>query len=221
MTKENTNPRSIILMGGGGHTGVVADILIQQGRNIIAIFCPESPKYRNELINLPHYTNDASLIDFDNKEFVLINAIGHIPFSKLREGIANSRHTQHFLFDKVISDQAYVSSNVILGEGVHIMPGAIIQAGAVIGDHSIINSNSVIEHDCVIGKFNHIAPGATLCGNVTTEDDVFIGSGSTIIQDICIGKNSVIASSVNISKDIPSGVVVKNKNIVTVEQRII
>ena len=37
--------------------------------------------------------------------------------------------------------------------------GAIVNAGAVVGDHCIINTRSLIEHDAQIGDYCHISTG--------------------------------------------------------------
>lgn len=196
-------------MGAGGHASVLADIVRLQKREIKAIFSSEKIGISHNLGDLPIYSNDKSLEEFDPKDFVLVNAIGKTPFSKLREKLSKSTYTRNFSFERIISKNAYVSSNAFLGEGVQVMPGAIIHSGAVIGDHSIINSNAVIEHDCVVGKFNHIAPSATLCGNVETNYDVYIGAGSTVKQGVYIGKNSIAGACTFIDKNVSDGVVIK------------
>jgi sugar O-acyltransferase (sialic acid O-acetyltransferase NeuD family) len=196
-------------MGAGGHASVLADIVLMQKREIVAIFSPEKVVSNHILLGFPTYAHDKHLEEFDNNEFSLVNAVGKLPFSRQRENLANSVYTRNFCFEKIISESAYVSSNASLGEGVQVMPGAIIQSGAVIGDHSIINSNAVIEHDCLVGEFNHIAPSATVCGDVETGYDVYVGAGSTIKQGVHIGKNSIVGACTFINKDVSDGIVIK------------
>ena len=219
MSNKHLSQRPIIFMGGGGHASVLADVLLRQGRNIIAIFSPEKIEFRNALVDIATYHDDERLGEFDHTAVVLVNAIGKLPYSRLREKLAFSRFTQNFLFESVISESAYVSPNAAVGEGVQIMPGAIVQSGAVVGDHSIINSNAVVEHDCVIGKFNHIAPSATLCGHVETGYDVHIGAGATVMQGVSIGQNSVIGASTYTDKNVPDGMVVKANHVNEIQGR--
>ena len=205
-------------MGCGGHASVLVDILMQQKRDIVAVFSPTKPEKDNKLLNFPYYKNDSDLEDFNYENHVLVNGIGMLPFSKIRENLINSDFTKNFYFEEVISNNSYISPFAQIGEGVQIMPGAIIHPGATIGDHSIINTNAVIEHDCVIGKLNHIAPGAILCGQVKTSSNVFIGAGATLRHDINIGENSVIGAGSVILKNVPNGVLVKpSKPIITEE----
>jgi len=44
--------------------------------------------------------------------------------------------------------------------------GAIINAGAEIGNHSIINSNALVEHDAYVGDSCHLSTGVILNGKV-------------------------------------------------------
>lgn len=206
-------------MGAGGHASVLVDILLSQNRNFEAVFSPNIPNFSGMLSNIPHYLNDKDLINFNPSESLLVNAIGQLPYSNQRNKLVNAIFTKDFKFEQIIADSAYVSKFASLGEGVQVMPGAIVHAGAVVDAHSIINSNAVIEHDCIIGKFNHIAPSATVCGQVKTGKNVFIGAGSTIKQDLNIGKNSVVGACTFIDKDIPEGVVIKKDNVHKWEDR--
>ena len=219
MSDIKVDLRPIIFMGAGGHASVLAEIILLQKRDIVAIFSPEKIRFCAALVDLPAYSDDKNLKEFDPNDFVLVNAIGQLPYSKLRENLSKSAYTRNFRFERIISESAYVSSYASLGEGVQVMPGAIIQSGAVIGDHSIINSNAVIEHDSVIGEFNHIAPSATICGNVETGYDVYVGAGSTIKQGVHIGRNSIVGACTFIDKDISDGIVIKANNNQRYEER--
>ena len=63
------------------------------------------------------------------------------------------------------------------------MPGAVINAGAEIGDNCIINTNCSIDHDCIIESHCHIA-GCALSGNVEVGEGTHIGTGSCVIDRI-------------------------------------
>jgi UDP-3-O-[3-hydroxymyristoyl] glucosamine N-acyltransferase len=64
-----------------------------------------------------------------------------------------------------------IGKNVVIGIGVAIMAGAIINPYSQIGDFAIINTKTSVDHDCIIGKFSSLAPNVTLGGNVKIGDD--------------------------------------------------
>jgi len=75
---------------------------------------------------------------------------------------------------QAIHPQSLVASSVIMGHGVTIMAGAVVNAAATLGDNVIINTGSIVEHDCSLRNHVHIATGAVLAGGVT------VGSGALL-----------------------------------------
>ncbi|ELX8380581.1 acetyltransferase [Providencia manganoxydans] len=196
--------KPLVLIGGGGHASVLADILIQQNRQIIAIVCPEDISSRKIFKGISQLTFDDEIQKFSPDKIMLINGLGILPYSNIREKVNSHFIQMGYQFDKVIANSAIVSDYAELGPGTQVLPRAIIQTGVTVGENSIINTGSIIEHDCKIGNNNHIAPGATLCGGVTTSDTVYIGANATIIQGITITKNSIVGAGAVITKDILS-----------------
>ena len=203
MNREGNLP--VILIGGGGHASVLADILLRQRRSIAAIISPEELNARKVFIGIKHYYADADIMHFEREKYELVNGIGQLPGMLLRKRIQEKFLSLGYQFTHVISKAAYVSEYADIAMGVQIFPGAIIQPGVSLAENSVINSGAIIEHDCTIGVNNFIAPRAVLCGQVKTGSNVFIGAGATIIQNIVIGNNAVIAAGAIVTKNIEEG----------------
>lgn len=195
----------IVLIGGGGHAAVLADILFSQQRKILAVVSVSENIARNVLGEIERLVNDDQVRKFDPNKVRLVNGIGSVPGNNLRQEIYQKFTGMGYKFENVISERAFVSSYVKLAEGVQIMQGAIIQVGAAIGANSIVNTSATIDHDCIIGNHNHIAPSATLSGGVVTHESVHIGTGANIIQLITIGKCAVVGAGATVTKDVSSG----------------
>ena len=201
----------LLLIGGGGHASVLAEILLGQGREILAVVSPDDLSSRAVFSGLRHLTQDEEVGRFSPDSVFLVNGIGMLPHSTLRQ-----RMTQKFLelgyqFETVVASDAHVSRFATIRCGVQILSGARVQTGARIEDHTIVNSCAVIEHDCQIGFNNHIAPNATLCGHVVSENQVFIGAGATILPGINLGQNSIVGAGVTILRNVPAEAVVVGK----------
>lgn len=126
-------------------------------------------------------------------------------------GVGDNMNRKNIAINKLINKKyvniikgLYVCSDIKLGIGVLIAPGAVIQNGVTIGDHSIINTSSSIDHDCTIGDFCHIAPNTTLCGAVKIGSLTIIGAGSVVLPGIEIGENCIIGAGSVVNKNIPS-----------------
>ena len=74
----------LIIIGGGGHASVLADILLLQGRKILAVIAPNSIENHPQLNNFKHLKKDKDILQFDKNKCRLINGIGMMPGSQLK-----------------------------------------------------------------------------------------------------------------------------------------
>ena len=191
---NNSTLKPVVILGGGGHASVLVDILRAQGRKIKAIVCPDSIAQRGIFAGILHLKQDDDVLMFSTSDVLLVNGIGMLPKSSLKRKVNEYFLNLGYQFETVVSDDAFVSPFAKLSPGSQVFSGAIIQAGATVGEHCIINSGSIVEHDCSIGVYNHIAPGATLCGQVVTEDDVYVGANATVIQNVKLAQGSIVGA---------------------------
>ncbi|EOW9249442.1 acetyltransferase [Vibrio paracholerae] len=195
--------KPLVLIGGGGHASVLADILLGQGRDILAVICPDDISSRLVFTGILHLTQDEDIERFSPDSVLLVNGIGMMPRSMHRKQINDYFLELGYHFETVIASDASISSFADIQAGAQILPGARIQTGAVIGKHTIINTDVLIEHDCQIGDYNHIAPSATLCGEVKTADDVYIGANATLIQGLVLSERSIVGAGSVLTQSLP------------------
>jgi sugar O-acyltransferase (sialic acid O-acetyltransferase NeuD family) len=191
--------KSVIIIGGGGHAKVLADILQLMGNQIIGAVDPQS---MNIIPGVRIIGDDEVVTAYDPSNILLVNGVGSTQSTAKREGIYSRYKSLGYRFTNVIHPTAVVACGVILGEGVQIMAGAIIQPGCEIGNNTIINTKASVDHDCIIGSHVHIAPGATLSGGIIVEDGVHIGTGAVIIERRKIGASSMIAAGAVVVNDV-------------------
>jgi UDP-perosamine 4-acetyltransferase len=206
MTVLMTKP--IIILGGGGHAKVLIDILRRLNYPILGIVDPNQ-SIGSLLHGLKVLGADNAVLTYPAAELDLINGVGSLPNDKgLRVSLFNAFKTQGYRFVTVVDPTAFMAADVELSEGVQVMAGAIIQAGAKIAANTIVNSGAIVEHDCRIGQHVHIAPGAVLSGTVEVGNTVHIGTGAKIIQGINIGSNSIIGAGSVVTHDIADNQIV-------------
>lgn len=202
MSNRN-NLKPLVVIGGGGHASVLIDILRSQKREILALVSPDDIDNRSIFYGIKHLKNDDDILAYSPNEVLLVNGIGMMPRSKVKCVINEHFLSLGYSFETVIANSAIVSIYAILGKGVQILPGSIVQAGVNIGDHTIINSGAIIEHDTNIGSYNHIAPRSTLCGQILTKENVFIGAGAIVIQNIIIAEHAIVAAGAVVTSNMP------------------
>lgn len=179
-----------MIIGAGPHAKVIVDILIQNHEyELIGLV---DAKEKKGFLGLEVIGGDECLTDLYatgvSKAFI---AIGN---NKIREALFIKVRKIGFEIVNAISKEAVLSNEVSVGNGVAVMPGAIINVDTVIGDGCIINTNASVDHDGRIEDFVHIAPGCAVAGSVSIGKGTFCGCGCRIIDGISIGHHVTIGA---------------------------
>ncbi|MEH6892580.1 acetyltransferase [Bacillus sp. JJ864] len=191
----------IVIIGQGGHSKVVQDIILSnKGYEIIGYL---DDRYEDITIvdNIyfgPILTAHEMIKSFNQIKFVI--AIGD---NKIREEIVGKLGLSDDCYATLIHKTAVVSPSAQIGLGTVVMPNVVINADTRIGNHAIINTSSIVEHDNRIGDFVHISPHVTLTGSIVIEEGVRVGAAATLIPSVNIGKWSVIGAGAVVIHDIP------------------
>lgn len=102
-----------------------------------------------------------------------------------------------------VADNSIISTKSIIGNGVIINQGAIIDNFVELENGVFINIGVSVSHHTTLKECVFVGPNATIAGNVLIGPSVFIGAGSTIINDVEIGEGSVVAAGAVVTKDVP------------------
>jgi len=196
------NKQNVLIVGSSGHSKVIIDIFEKEGKyKIIGLL----DAYRNvgektlgykvvgKENNLPDLLNEHP----NTKIFIAIgdNWIRQKVKEKILAIIPNID------FATTIHPSAQIGKNVIIGKGVAIMAGAIINSDTQIGDFTIINTKASIDHDCKMFNFSSLAPNSTTGGNVLIGEYSAISISATIKHGISIGKHTVIGAGALLMND--------------------
>lgn len=206
LMKLSTSDRPVLVLGAGGHARVVAATLLEAGRTLLGHLDADEALWGAMSLGGPVLGGDDRLSDFSPREIVLANGIGSVRQPILRRKVFERARQMGFVFEAVIHPRACVSPHAVLADGVQVMAGAVVQAGARIGVNSIINSGAVVDHDCLLGDHVHVAPGATLSGGGIIGNNCHIGTGAVLIHGVTLGADSVVGAGAVVIKSHPAGV---------------
>lgn len=194
--------RPVLLIGGGGHAKVVVDVLRLIKKRILGIVDPLQP-IGDLLGHYKWFNDDDRVYEFDPATTVLVNAVGSTKQTTRRFEVFNKFKTAGYHFVPIMHPSSVISSaGTIWGDGLQAMAGAIINAGATLGENVLVNTHAVVEHDVTVGSHTHIATGAVVCGGCLVGDNVHVGANATINQGVTIGSGSVIASGAVVINDV-------------------
>lgn len=189
----------LILIGNGGHSKVIQDIVnICSEYTLYAIL---DEKYKDEYVhrNIVH-SNFSFLDKIEADEYLYCIAIGN---SRTRKQIFTKLTIPIENYVTLIHPSAVISESVNVDYGTVIMPNVVINANTSIGNHCIINTGSIVEHDNVILDYVHVSPNATLTGDVTVGKGTQIGASATIIPGKKIGDWCTVGAGSVVLDDIP------------------
>ena len=187
------------VIGFGGHSKVVEDVLINNGYKEINYYDDKFSqiKYKNKNF----YQNTIlKFIQSANKEIDVFIAIGD---NKIRKKIFTKLVKYYdYNFPTLIDKNSIVSKFAQIDKGSVVMPGVVINHSAKIGSQSIINTKASLDHENEIGNFVHIGPGSCLAGKVIVKDSCFLGTGTIVINNIKIEKNTHTFAGTIVTKDL-------------------
>lgn len=193
---------NIVLIGRGGHSKVVEDIIrSKEEYNIVAYLDDRFSNF--DSIN-GKYVGPLSAINKVSSFFYDISFVITIGNNLIRKRVSQLLGLSNQDYATLIHSTAVVSPSAKIGHGTVVMASAVINADAQIGDHVIINTGAVVEHDNVVGDYAHLSPGAVLTGNVSIGEGSHVGAGGVIIPNVKMREWSILGAGSTAIKDIPA-----------------
>lgn len=184
------------MVGAGGHASVLWESLYRSGMAKVVGLVARNVESELLLKAKLEIVSDEAIMDhFPAYDYDLVNGIGFLPGSNLRENLFNKFKRLGYSFASVYHPTATISPFVRFMEGVQVQAGAVVGPNSYVGPNAIINSRASVDHDVEIGAHVHIAPGAILCGDVSIGEGAFIGAGAVIVNGVKLPPQSVVKAN--------------------------
>lgn len=201
----------MVVVGGGGHGKVLISILKKAGYRVLGYVDKQDC---GPVLGAGWLGDDSVLPDLRQRypQCAAALGIGKIEArSELRTRLLEHLETLGFALPPIVSPQAVVNEEVVLGAGTVVFDGAVVNSGTVVGRGGILNTHCTVEHDCRVGDNVHIAPGVTLSGSVYLGDNAMVGTGATIIQGVRVAAGCMVGAGATVVRDLTEpGVYVGN-----------
>jgi sugar O-acyltransferase (sialic acid O-acetyltransferase NeuD family) len=120
----------------------------------------------------------------------------------------------------LVHPTALVASRCLLGQGIIIYPGVIMDTDITIGEHVILNKHCTIGHDTVIESFATLSPGVNIGGMVKIGVGCELGINSATIYGITIGDWSIIGAGGVVIRHLPDNITGVGVPARVIEQRL-
>ena len=203
------NLKSILIIGGGGHSKVVIETALAscqfQKISILDDKHNNNSPIQNKVLDhlVVGQCNEIFSEEFKRMYDHAFVALGD---SEKRLHWLNTLKLNNYKIPTLIHPKAYISPSSKIGEGVLIAANAAIQSSVNLKDGVIVNTGATIDHDCNIDEGVHICPGVHLAGNVIIGSKSWIGLGSCVIENTVIGENVLVGAGSLVLEDLPNNV---------------
>lgn len=158
--------KHLVILGQGGYARTLQDLAEQLGYDIIAMLDDK---------DLAHPL--ASFTCYISLDTYFIPAFGNNEF---RLSWVKKLQASGAKLATLIHPTAYVSPKAKIGEGVVVLPHAIINTDVEIHRGSIINIGAIVDHGTILEEAVHLAPGAIVKGENRVSTLSKIDSGEVV-----------------------------------------
>jgi len=191
---------SVIVLGGGGHSKVVIEILRASGYSVE--YCISASEGVQTCVGVPVLCGDHHLDELLDAGYSKV--FPGVGSNLVRERAAERALKIGYQLVSAISPAAIISPSATIGRGVAIMGGVVINAESKVEDLAIINTGATVDHDCHIGLGAHVAPRCVLAGSVKIGNGSFLGAGTVVIPEVVIGERCIIGAGAVVVRDVPA-----------------
>jgi sugar O-acyltransferase (sialic acid O-acetyltransferase NeuD family) len=198
----------IIIIGAGGHAGVVADALLAADEQVLGFTDADPSLHGRMRCGLPVLGDDRALGAHTPRTLALANGIGGVGERRagsMRRDLQLRLSERGWQFVGVRHPSAIVSRFARIGPDVQLLAASVVQAGADIGPGCIVNTAAVVEHDVSLGAWVHLAPRALVCGDATIGSCSHIGAGAVVRQGLRLGEGTLVGAGAVVVKNFADG----------------
>lgn len=201
-----------IVIYGLGQTGqMVSSILHEQNHQIMGYVDDHMDKAKLEKFQQLYLGSRDYLVENRSYDAVCIG-IGTI---QARLAVAEWLEKQRIPTISAIHSSAVISAEATLGKNLIIGANSTMYVNPIIGDGCFIGPSVTVSHDSEIGRFCLLSVGSVVGARCDLEDRVFVGTSSTIMPTgfgsearLRVGSGSVIGVGSTVIRDVPRDVTV-------------
>ena len=201
----------LVLWGLGDQYRVIEPLLSDHGYTVVAGVDDTQTPDSSDRLPFPVVKNLSGLLaELGGTPTTSLSFVVGVanPYGMTRVAIAEALSGLGMREASVVARHAFISESAQVGDGVQIMPNAVVHVDALVARQVIINTSALVEHDCVLERGTEIGPGAVLCGRVVLQQYSWVGAGAVVLPRLSIGANALVGAGAVVTRDVPPGSVV-------------
>lgn len=203
MTDIDYRSTAVVIVGAGGHAQDIIGIASagddKSGSSVSILGFIDDNKTGDFILGkIKDYPKIVQQHEFHFKVRYVIG----INSSLERQRIATIMNEMGAVPTNIIHKNAVIGYNIIMGRGIIMGPFTALTSNVTIGDHVHLNTSASINQGSKIGNFCTLSPGAKICGDVNMGECVSMGANSTVINLKNIGSYATIGAGAVVINDV-------------------
>lgn len=203
----------VVIVGAGGFGRETLDVIeaaIGAGADLRVVGVVDGGPRAADLQRLrdrdiAYLGTDADWLSNPDLDARFIVAIGD---PAVREEVASRFTAAGLRAISVVHPHAVIGSRAEIGVGVVLAAGVQVSTNVTLGDHVHLNPGCIIGHDSALEAFVSVNPGAIVSGNVVVQSGVLLGAGSTVLQGLTVGGGATVGAAACVTRDVVPGTTV-------------
>lgn len=143
--------------------------------------------------------NIKPLSEFDPSIYEIIIAVGN---PLIRKQIVKKLPEETKYFTYIHKSAQILDKNIKIGRGSIICANCILTTNIELGEHVHLNLSTTIGHDTSIGDYFTSAPGVHISGNCTIKNCVYFGTNASLKEKKYVEDYSIVGLNAGVVKDI-------------------
>jgi len=131
----------------------------------------------------------------------VVMAVGYNDLNRTRATLFHHVKSLGYRVETYVHPDARIYSEHPLGEGCIVLPGAVIEPRAKVGDNSLVWCNVTLAHHSRVAENCWIAAGAVVAGQAVIERNTFVGVNATVVNEVIVAEFNIIGAGAMISKN--------------------
>lgn len=171
------------------------------GKSVTGFTVDKAHLSASELHGVPIFAFEELESVLEPAEHALLFPLGPHNMNRVRMARFEAAKNRGYAISNYVSSRSIVWPDLVVGEGVLIFEGTVVQPFAKIGVDTIVRSSVHISHHVTVGDHCFIAAGACIGGGAVVEDRCFIGLNATVRDGVRIAEGCLIAAGASVMAD--------------------
>jgi sugar O-acyltransferase (sialic acid O-acetyltransferase NeuD family) len=197
----------IVLFGLGKIAEVLLDLLRDEGQQVAGFTVDAAHLPGPAAHGLPAVAFEEVQARFPPDRHAMLVAIGYHDLNRLRAARCAAAEAKGYRLASFVSASARVPRGTHLGGNCVVMPGAVLQPRAALGEDVFVWHNAVVGHHAVIGDHGWLASNCTISSATSLGPRCFVGVNAAVGHNLRIGEAAVVGAGAVVTASQPDGAV--------------